>query len=84
MALNPLLDSRDQRFVLFEVLDADKFNQFEKYADFDRDTYEATLELAEQIAVEQVYPSNKEADKSAPSMIQRPKPSRRPKVSTPP
>lgn len=56
MALNPLLDSRDLRFALFEVLEADKFNQYEKFADFDRDTYEATLELAEQIAVELVYP----------------------------
>jgi hypothetical protein len=62
MALNPLLDSRDLRFALFEVLEADKFNQYEKFADFDRDTYEATLELAEQIAVELVYPANKESD----------------------
>jgi alkylation response protein AidB-like acyl-CoA dehydrogenase len=64
MALNPLLDSRDLRFVLFEVLEADKFNRFEKYSDFDRETYEAVLELAEQIAVEQVYPANREADKT--------------------
>jgi len=64
MALNPLLDSRDLRFVLFEVLDTDKLNQYEKYADFDRDTYEATLELAEQIAVEQVYPANAAGDKA--------------------
>ncbi|MBN1380977.1 MAG: acyl-CoA dehydrogenase [Deltaproteobacteria bacterium] len=64
MALNPLLDSRDLRFVLFEVLEADKLNQYEKYADFDRDTFEATLNLAEEIAVEQVYPANVEADKS--------------------
>ena len=63
MALNPLLDSRDLRFILFEALGADKFNQYEKFADFDRDTFEATLELAEQIAVEQVYPANAEADK---------------------
>ncbi|MFO7570733.1 MAG: acyl-CoA dehydrogenase [Smithellaceae bacterium] len=63
MALNPLLDSRDLRFVLFEALGADKLNQYEKFADFDKDTYEATLELAEQIAVEQVYPANAEADK---------------------
>ena len=34
-----------------------------RFADFDRDTFEATLELAEQIAVEQVYPANAEADK---------------------
>ncbi|HRS83157.1 MAG TPA: acyl-CoA dehydrogenase [Smithellaceae bacterium] len=64
MALNPLLDSRDQRFVLFEVLEADKLNRYERFADFDRDTYEATLDLAEQIAVEQVYPSNAQADKT--------------------
>ncbi len=63
MALNPLLDVRDQRFVLFEVLEADKLNQYEKFADFDRDTYEATLELAEQIAMEQIYPANAEVDK---------------------
>ncbi|MFZ2419347.1 MAG: acyl-CoA dehydrogenase [Smithellaceae bacterium] len=34
-----------------------------RFADFDRDTFEATLELVEQIAVEQVYPANAEADK---------------------
>lgn len=64
MALNPLLDSRDLRFALFEVLEADKLNRYEKFADFDKDTYEATLELAEQIAVELVYPANAEADKT--------------------
>jgi hypothetical protein len=64
MALNPLVDSRDLRFDLFEMLEADKLSQYEKFADFDRDTFEATLELAEQIAVEQVYPANKEADHS--------------------
>jgi hypothetical protein len=63
MALNPLVDSRDLRFVLFEALGVDKLNQYEKFADFDRDTFEATLELAEQIAVEQVYPANAEADR---------------------
>lgn len=64
MALNPLLDSRDLRFALFEMLGADTLNQYAKFADFDRDTYEATLELAEQMAVELVYPANAEADKS--------------------
>ena len=64
MGLNPLLDSRDLRFALFEFLEADKLNQYEKFADFDKDTYEATLELAEQIAVELVYPANAEADKT--------------------
>jgi Acyl-CoA dehydrogenases len=63
MALNPLVDSRDVRFVLFEVLQADKLSKYDKFSGFDKDTYEATLELAEQLAVEQVYPANAEADK---------------------
>jgi len=64
MALNPLVDSRDVRFVLFEVLQADKLSKYDKFSGFDKDTYEATLDLAEQLAVEQVYPANAEADKT--------------------
>ncbi len=64
MGLNKLVDTRDQRFVLFEMFNLDQMSQTKKYADFDRDTYEATLELAEQIAVAQVYPFNMEADKT--------------------
>jgi len=64
MGLNKLVDVRDQRFVLFEMLKLDKLSGLARFAEFDRDTYEATLELAEQIAVEQVYPVNMETDKS--------------------
>ncbi|HEX7416034.1 MAG TPA: acyl-CoA dehydrogenase [Smithellaceae bacterium] len=64
MALNPLVDSRDVRFVLFEVLQADKLSKYDKFSGFDKDTYEATLELAEQLAVKRVYPANAEADKT--------------------
>ena len=63
MALNKLVDSRDVRFVLFEMLEVDKLNKYAKYADMDRDTLEATLDLAEQIAMEQVYPANAPGDK---------------------
>ena len=64
MGLNKLVDGRDQRFVLFEMLKVDELSRFGDFADFDRDTYEATLELAEQIAVELVYPANAEGDKN--------------------
>ncbi|HPS58831.1 MAG TPA: acyl-CoA dehydrogenase [Spirochaetota bacterium] len=64
MGLNKLVDVRDQRFVLFEMLKIDEFSKMSHFADFDRDTYEATLELAEQIAVDQVYPMNSETDKT--------------------
>ncbi len=63
MALNPLVDSRDVRFVLFELLEAHRLSEYDAFAAFDRDTYEATLDLAEKIAVERVYPINAEGDK---------------------
>ena len=56
MALNPLVDSRDIRFVLFEMLEVDKLGEkYPKYADYDKDMYEDILELAERLAVDKIY-----------------------------
>lgn len=63
MSLNPLVDSRDVRFVLFELLSLEKLNSFERFKDFDRGTYEDTLNLAEKIAIDQFYTSNADGDK---------------------
>ncbi len=57
MAKNPLVDSRDVRFVLFEQFEVDKLSRYQKYADFDRDIMEDSLNLAESIAVDQIYPT---------------------------
>lgn len=61
--LNPLVDTRDVKFVLFEVLEVDKLVSFPVFADFDRDTFDATIDLAEQIAVDIFYPTAEEGDK---------------------
>jgi alkylation response protein AidB-like acyl-CoA dehydrogenase len=63
MMRNPLVDHRDVYFVLFEVLETDKLQQFPKFAEHDKDMYEATIDLALKMATEEVYPVNKEADK---------------------
>jgi hypothetical protein len=63
MALNPVIDSRDVRFILFEMLKVDQLNKYPLFADFDKDTFEEVLTLAEKIAVGKVYPVNQEADK---------------------
>jgi len=63
MRPNLLVDSRDARFVLFEMFDILKLSEYDLYKEFDRDTYEAVLDLAEQIAMEEVYPANTIADK---------------------
>ena len=64
MSLNPLIDSRDVRFTLFEMLELEKLNRYERFQDFDRSVYEDTLELAEKIAIQQFYPSNADGDKT--------------------
>ena len=65
MSINPLVDTRDTRFVLFEALEVDKLTQYEKFADFDRDMFEDVLNLAEKIAVDEIYPANMEGDKES-------------------
>ncbi len=69
MAKNPLVDSRDVRFVLFEQLEVDKLNKYSKYEDFDRDIMEDSLNLAETIAVNQIYPTLSIGDKEGAKYI---------------
>ncbi|MBN1498090.1 MAG: acyl-CoA dehydrogenase [Spirochaetes bacterium] len=64
MAANPLIDSRDMRFVLFEALQVDRLTSFETFSMFDREMFESTLDLAEKIAVERVYPANRAGDRT--------------------
>ena len=63
MSFNSLVDTRDQRFVLFELLELDKLDRYEQFQDYDRSIYEDTLDLAEKIAIEAFYPSNVDGDK---------------------
>ncbi len=53
---NPLIDTRDIRYVLYEILNVDSLAQYEKYSQFDHDTFEATLDLIESISVKECYP----------------------------
>lgn len=60
---NPLIDSRDIRYVLFEMLNVESLASFEKFSSFDRDTFEDVLDLVEKIAVQECYPRFAEADR---------------------
>jgi len=62
MSLNQLVDSRDVRFTLFEMLELEKLNRFDHLKEFDRSVYEDTLDLAEKIALQQFYTSNRDGD----------------------
>jgi hypothetical protein len=63
MSLNQLVDSRDVRFVLFELLGLESLNRLERFRDFDRSMYEDTMNLAEKIALDHYYASNADGDK---------------------
>ncbi len=64
MAVNQIIDTRDVRFVLFELLEIEKFiKKYPRYGDFDRNTLESTLDLAEKVAVEKIYPTFIESDR---------------------
>jgi hypothetical protein len=58
------VDSRDVRFVLFELLEMEKLNRFDSFKDFDKSMYDETLNLAEKIAIDQFYSSNADGDKT--------------------
>jgi alkylation response protein AidB-like acyl-CoA dehydrogenase len=57
-----LVDERDQKFVLFEQLEIDKFSESEIYADFDAETYDMVLNEAKKLSVNEIMPTNREGD----------------------
>lgn len=60
---NPLVESRDLRYVLFEMLDIDALTQYEEFSAFDHDTFEATIDLIETLSVKECYPHFQDADR---------------------
>lgn len=57
-----LVDSMDQKFVLFEQLRIGEFSDSEMYSDFDKDVYNMVLDEAKRIATNEMMPTNTEAD----------------------
>ncbi|RMF12895.1 MAG: acyl-CoA dehydrogenase [Candidatus Dadabacteria bacterium] len=57
-----LWNRRDVDFLLFEVLKVQELNRFDRYKDYDEDTYRMILDAAEQLAHEEYFPTNHEGD----------------------
>ena len=64
-----ILDERDQRFVLFEMLHAEKLCDFPKYSDFSRDIFEMILTEAQKFGYEEIFPTLAESDKEGCRLI---------------
>ncbi|MEN6476067.1 MAG: acyl-CoA dehydrogenase [Syntrophaceae bacterium] len=60
---NVILDERDQKFVLYEMLGLEKLCEHQRYAEFSRETFDMILAEAQKFAVEEILPTLKEADK---------------------
>ncbi len=61
---NPLIDTRDIKFVLYEILNVDSLTSYEKFSGFDHDTFDATIDLVENICVNECFPHFADADKT--------------------
>jgi hypothetical protein len=66
---NLILDERDQKFVLFEMLGIEKLCETERYADFSKDMFEMILTEAQKFAAEEVLPTLAESDKEGCKLV---------------
>ncbi len=61
-----ILSRRDLDFLLYEWLDAPALTCRARFADHNRETFDAVLDLCEQLATEHFAPHNKKADQNEP------------------
>jgi alkylation response protein AidB-like acyl-CoA dehydrogenase len=64
-----ILSPRDLTFLLHEWLEVESLTKRPRYAEHSRETFDAVLELAEQIATEHFAPHNRKADENEPRMV---------------
>lgn len=57
-----IVDGRDQRFVLHELLGVGKLCEHDKYKDFSAETFDMILSEAEKFSLKEVYPILKKGD----------------------
>ncbi|HQG30757.1 MAG TPA: acyl-CoA dehydrogenase [Deltaproteobacteria bacterium] len=60
---NGLVNTRDQRFVLYEQIGIERLFGFDKFRDFSRDLIDMMLTEAEKFAVEEILPTYEISDK---------------------
>ena len=61
-----ILSRRDLDFLLYEWLDASALSSRARFADHNRESFDAVLDLCEQLATEEFAPHNKKADQYEP------------------
>lgn len=64
--MSTILSARDLQFLLFEWLDVEQLGERPRFAEHDRETYEALLALCEEIATEHFAPHYRASDTDEP------------------
>ena len=63
----PILDQRDLEFMLYELFDAESLVQRERYADHNRETFDAAIEVSRLIAEKYFLPIRQKVDTHQPT-----------------
>lgn len=69
MSSSPLIDRRHLDFMLYELLRVDSLTGYARYAEHSRETFDAAIELAHQLAVSKFLPHNRKSDLHEPHMV---------------
>ena len=64
-----LLSRRDIEFLLYEWLDAEALSKRARFAEHNRETFDAAIDTAEQIATDLFAPHNKKSDQQEPHAV---------------
>jgi len=67
--MDQLINNRDLRFQLYEVLDTERLFTRAKFEDHSLQTFDAVLETAEKIALKYFLPHNHKADQNEPQFV---------------
>lgn len=65
---NRVLSRRDLDFLLYEWLHVERLTERERYREHDRETFDAVIDIAEELAVEVFAPINRLLDENEPTM----------------
>ncbi len=60
---NLIVDERDQRFVLYEHLEAEQLTGFGRYSDYSRETFNMIVEEARKFGVDVLEPTIAQSEK---------------------
>jgi alkylation response protein AidB-like acyl-CoA dehydrogenase len=66
---SPLIDHRHLHFMLFDLLQVESLCRYPRYSEHSRETFDAAIELAHQIALEKFLPHNRASDLQEPRMV---------------